>query len=136
MKWNKETRKGDEISVQCYDTTTSTWTFKSPLPTSIRNTAGAQAVTIGGQLYLVGGAGPVCARYDPKSDNWTVLASPQFPHFFGAAVVLNDKILLSGGKEDDKGQDSIEEYDPDTNIWRVLPMKLPIGLYKHCMILG
>lgn len=44
-------------------------------------------------------------------------------------VVLDDKILLIGGyKDDENGDDSIEEYDPKEDVWTTLgalvrPMK-------------
>jgi hypothetical protein len=136
--WNAKDRIGDEISVQCYNTTTRTWSFKSPLPDSITGTVGTTIVALSGRLYLVGGSGPVCARYDPEGDTWTVLSPPQHTHWYGAAMLLDGKIVLSGGKIEEKNQyqNIIEEYDPASDTWRVLSVKLPKPLYHHCMIQG
>ena len=58
--------------------------------------------------------------------------------FAQCAVVVNGKIILSGGTTFDYKvfQDIIEEYDPSTNSWRQLSVKLPQPLYDHCMILA
>ena len=89
-------------------------------------------MTLAGLLYVVGGDDRICVQYDPTMDAWTVLAQSLQQHFHGAALVMNDKIIICGGKS--VGTDSIEEYDPSTNTWRLLPVKLPEPLYHHGII--
>ena len=135
---NEEERRGSEISLQCFDATTATWSFKAPLPNNLTEMRGAKAVTLEGLLYVIGGYGNVCLRYKPDEDTWTVLAPPLQTHGYGAALALNKRIILCGGmnRPNDKWEssDSIEEYDPSTNTWKLLPVKLPKPLYLHAII--
>ena len=69
-------------------------------------------------------------------DAWTVLTQSLYPHRGGAALVMNDRIIICGGWIDDVATDGIEEYDPSTNSWRLLPVKLPVPLYGHSITLA
>ena len=131
-------RRGYEVSLQCLNTANAnpSWEFKTPLPDSITDTIGTRAVTCAGQLYLLGGSARLCVRYDPTADAWTALAQSLKPHRGGAALVMNDKIIICGGYKDDVITDSIEEYDPSTNTWKLLPVKLPEPLSVHGIILA
>ena len=134
--WRKHERRGSEISLQCLKTTTASpsWEFKSPLPDSVTNTDFTQAVTFEGQLYLLGRHDRLCLWYDPTADAWAVLAQSLQPHRGGAALVMNNKIIICGGWDDEVGTDTIEEYDPSTNTWTLLPVKLPVPLFLHGII--
>ena len=133
---SKNERRGSEISLQCLQTATASpsWEFKTPLPDSVTKTSGTRAVTVAGQLYLLGGDDRLCLRYDPTADGWTILAQSPQPYRGGAALVTNNKIIICGGRKDNVGTDSIEEYDPSTNTWTLLPVKLPVPLYLHGII--
>ena len=130
----KHERRGSEVSLQCFNTATSCWSFKTPLPDSVSDTTGTKAVTLAGLLYLVGGSDRICVRYNPTIDAWTVMARSLQQHWGGAALVMNDKIIICGGEKDRAGTDGIEEYDPSTNTWRLLSVKLPESLFKHGVI--
>ena len=134
---NEVEQRGSEISLQCFDTITQRWSFKAPLPDSVKSTSDAysQAVTLGGSLYVTGTEEKICLKYDTDQDKWTVLAQSLEVHCLGALVMLNNKILLCGGVDKDgAATDIIEEYDPSTNTWRLLPVKLPKPLFQHTII--
>ena len=133
---NKNERRGSEISLQCYNTETSIWNFKAPLPDGVTSTWGAYAVTIKDLLYVVGGDGMICTSYNPALDTWTILSPTLEPHCDGAALVRNGKIVICGGGKDYSGSDDIEEFDPTTNTWRLLPVKLPAKLNEHGIIMA
>ena len=121
--------QGSDISLQCFDTCTSTWSFKASLPQSVSDTKGSKAETIGHYMYLVGGVERLCLRYDTHSDTWTTLTQSLEPHCYGAAMLLKGKIILCGGKDVLHARhpqtDHIESYDPDTDTWTLLPVRLP-----------
>ena len=133
---NKDERRGSEISLQCYNTETSIWCFKAPLPDGVTNTNGARTVTIKDLLYVAGGEGKICTSYNPTLDTWTILSPTLKPHWGGAALVRNNKFVICGGREDNLGSDSIEEFDPATNTWHLLPVKLPAKLREHGIIIA
>ena len=129
--------EGEDRHVQCFDTSTSTWSFKASLPQEIGDKCdGATAVSIGHQLYVVGGRrNGVCLRYDTREDVWAILKPSLEYHLCGAAVALNGKIFLCGGLNDlHEESDRIENYDPDTDTWTLLPVRLPKPLYCPCII--
>ena len=132
--FNKDERRGSEISLQCYNTETSVWSFKAPLPDSVKKTAGARSATIKDLLYVAGGVGKICTSYNPTLNTWTILSPTLEPHMSGAVLVRNNKIVICGGAKDNLGSDDIEEFDPATNTWSLLPGKLPAKLHEHGII--
>ena len=122
--------------LQVYDPTTNTWTTKTSMPTA---RAGAGAVAINGQLYVVGGttdntsAGYTGALevYDPVTDTWSSKAPMPTPRQVFAADAVNGQLFAIGG---DPGggvaQTAANEvYDPSTNTWAtVAPM--PTARYE------
>ena len=123
------------ITLQCFDSTTSSWSFKARIPEAVKMTFGAVTVTVDHCLFVLGGARKMCLRYDTIEDAWTILTSPLKRHFFGAAVYLKGRIILSGGVNEDKVKsDVIESYDPATNTWTILPVQLPKPLRGFSII--
>jgi N-acetylneuraminic acid mutarotase len=105
----------DELFV--YDPATNKWTEKSPMPTQ-----GFRGITgvIDRKLYVftncdqencVDFVSRALYRYDPATDAWTVLATPQFLHDWGYGGVIGGKLYLTGGSN------QLEVYDPATNTW-------------------
>ena len=122
-----------DLTVQCFNMLTQSWSFVASLAESI-DTRGANTVTLEDMLYLVGGNGKLCLKYDPQVNTWTMLTGhPLEPHY-GPAVALGHKIYISGGFKNLKMTDSFEMYDPSTDTWEVLPVKLPVPLCRHAMI--
>ena len=131
---NNNLQQGSNTSLKCYDTTSSTWSFKASLPQAI-HTVGAKAVTIDQYLYVIGCGEPMCLRYDTQDNSWTTLTPPFYNHNCGVAVVVKGTIFLCGGwSEHDDDSDVIESYDPQTDSWTVLPERLPRCLQKHYVI--
>lgn len=105
-----------------FDTTTKTWRERGKLP--FTNSAfelshyGSVAV-LEKKIYLIGGRERVgCFRYDPTTDQWRSLTSPQYTYYAHSAVVWNGKLLL-GGRSTDSFRDlrMFEEYDPISDTW-------------------
>lgn len=97
--------------VQLYDIPSDTWITATPAPVDINH---ANAGVVDGQIYLLGGlvftpsgqsdqgswvATPGSWRYDPSTDEWTVLAALPEELARGAAVVgvYGSRIYLAGG---------------------------------------
>ena len=127
--FNECFRHGSDISLQQFDTRTSTWSFKASLPESVSQICGARTATIAHYLYVVGGAPGLCLRYDTHTDSWTTLTPPLERHYLGAALSLKGKIILCGGGMPEMSKlsetDYIESYDPDSDTWTLLPLRLP-----------
>lgn len=115
-----------------FDTTTNTWTEKSPPPLELHH---FQAVVLGDAVYLMGamtGGWPEETPLDsvliyyPDRDAYVYSHPiPEDRRRGGAgAVVYNDKIYLVGGIVNghmNGYQPWFDEYDPQTGEWRVLP---------------
>jgi N-acetylneuraminic acid mutarotase len=112
--------------------TAAGWTTKAPLPLAGDHMSGA---VIGGKIYSIGGehghAGSLpddapyvqhnyLFVYDPAADQWTRLADLPVgrSHAEGTTLVINDKIVLLGGKLGPQDvSNRIDVYDPATNQW-------------------
>ena len=133
--WYKNKAQGKGITLQCFSTITSSWSWKSSLPNGTIGTHGASTVTIGHQLYVIGGSGSICLSYDSTNDTWTSLTPPSLRHHHGAGMFFKNRIILCGGQNyDGKESDIIESYDVATDKWKVLPITLPKPLWTHCII--
>ena len=120
------------LSMQCFDTNSSTWSSKASLPHDVERTHGARTATVDKYLYVIGGGARLCLCYDTQNDVWSTLAHTIQVHSFGAAVVIKGTIFLCGGFSDNQKElDTIERYDPSTDVWTVLSMRLPRPLMNH-----
>ena len=108
------------------------WAAKAPLPLAGDHMSGA---VIGGRIYSIGGEhghanslpdnAPYVQHnylftYDPAADQWTRLADLPVgrSHAEGTTLVINDKIVLMGGKLGPQdASNRIDVYDPATNQW-------------------
>ena len=127
--------QGKNITLQCFNTITSSWSWKRSLPDSVTDTEGASTVTVAHQLYVIGGYGDICLSYDSTDDTWTSLTPSTHRHVYGAGLHFKNRIILCGGRcNDSKESVMIESYDVATDTWEVLPVKLPKGLWTHCII--
>jgi N-acetylneuraminic acid mutarotase len=116
-----------------YDPKTDTWTKKADMPTS-RFLAAAGVVN--GKIYVIGGGEewndqwdwPVFSaveEYDPAMDTWTKKTDMPTARDGLSASVLDGKIYAIGGVPDPVGPKKregytsvVEEYDPETDMWR------------------
>jgi N-acetylneuraminic acid mutarotase len=111
-----------------------TWVMKAPLPAALNEVSVA---AVDGKLHVMGGSvlgftNLYHVEYDPAADKWTPRAPiPRGLDHMGAAV-MNGKIytvggFIGGGVHRD-GQNSVHEYDPKSNTWRILaPLKAGRG---------
>lgn len=75
-------------------------------------------------------------RYDPKSNQWTVIASFSRPKEALGAALINENIYIIGGF-DDKILNEMEKYNTETDKWRkviALPNFSSFNLC-HCSVL-
>ena len=122
------------LSAMAHAQSQGSWAMKAPVPARLNEVAVA---AVGGKIYVMGGSvlgftGPYHLEYDPANDTWRARAPlPRSLDHMGA-VVLNGKIytvggFVGGGTHKD-GQNSVFEYDPSLDTWRILaPMKAGRG---------
>ena len=101
-----------------------TWQPRSPIP---EDCAGASAVFLNEKIFVVGGYKRICYAYDPRTDGWMQLQSPQSEHHYGTAFVLNERIVLCGGSN----TTDIEEYDVERDRWMTWELKMPTSEYMR-----
>jgi len=84
-----------------------------------------------------GGNTPECEIYSMKTGIWTDIAPVNISRRCASGTHFNGKIYVFGGFHEQE-EDSIEAYSIDSNVWELLPSKLPIRLWKHssCLIGG
>ena len=57
--------------------------------------------------------------YDPFKDKWSVDLPPlNTPRYNAAAIVLNNRIFIIGGRDKNGILASVEMYNPQNNQWR------------------
>ncbi len=100
------------------------WTQIADPPTYISDasavTDGTYAYILNGYAYPPGGVTRKLYRYDPASDSYTALASPQFATADQAAVYLNGKIYRIGGAptaQHNVFTNTVEVYNVGANTW-------------------
>eukprot|EP00826_Nyctotherus_ovalis_P006038 TRINITY_DN11388_c0_g1_i1.p1 TRINITY_DN11388_c0_g1~~TRINITY_DN11388_c0_g1_i1.p1 ORF type:complete len:235 (-),score=60.00 TRINITY_DN11388_c0_g1_i1:114-818(-) len=70
-----------------------------------------------------------CEYFSMKDGKWTMIASLITQRCAFAATSLNgNKIAVCGGYDGKRRLDSIEIYEPTSNSWKALGMKLPLPL--------
>ena len=92
------------------------WTEIADLPEPVG--AGAAAV-IGDIIYVVGGVarGTGLFAYDPVADSWESLAEMTQPREHVAAVSLDGKLWVLGGRWGEEMLNTVEVFDPVTGTW-------------------
>jgi N-acetylneuraminic acid mutarotase len=104
---------------EVYDTVTSTWETKTPMPVIGME---IQAHVINGKIYVMGVA--FTYVYDPENDSWTSktrmpASPPPSSGSYPVSVVVDDKIVVTG--EFSTGLSSSEQkiliYDTETDSW-------------------
>lgn len=102
------------------------WVAKQSMQLARRDFATA---TLDGSIYVIGGgdvmAGVIPAPptttvevYDPETDSWTFTTPMLRAVTKHAAVALDGKIYVIGGKDEFlPTSDAVQEYDPATQLW-------------------
>ncbi len=115
-----ETRSGISDVVERYDPQSNTWARLTSKPTAV---ADAQAITIGGKIYVAGGrreSGEISNQlesYDPDSDQWEALAPLPQPLSQYAAATVDGKFYLFGGWDGTAYRSDVWKFQPDLNTW-------------------
>lgn len=125
---NKRYRNGSDISLQCYNVNNSQWSFKSSLPAKIKDTMGVSAVTVGSKMFIGGGNARLCLSYCSDGDVWSILKKTIRQHIYGSAAYVKDRIVVCGGDNAGKQEDTIEIYDISKARWKRCEFKLPMPL--------
>ena len=121
------------FSFQVLNTATQRWSQNPNLPSEITTTRGASALAVDDMLYLVGCEGKICTQYNTKTENWIVLKPTSLVHIYGGCIFWKGKILLLGGatsKDPTILSKDIEEYDIQTDSWKICDFKLPSNVEK------
>jgi N-acetylneuraminic acid mutarotase len=120
---------------------TNTWREIAAMPTK---RGGGFAAELGGKIYVIGGAGyhpgqkediSISATvphrsvatnevYDPATNTWETRMPMNVPRNHHAGAAVNGKIYAIGGRVGwsfvgSSAVDTVEEYDPATDRWRV-----------------
>ncbi len=118
---------GGERTFEAYDPTLDAWL---PLPAMPVARHHLSAATVGGRVYLFGGADPsgfqattTAYVYDPVSAAFTQLPDMPEPRVGAASVALNGKLYVVGGAG---SSSALLEFDPARSAWTPLaPMTQP-----------
>eukprot|EP01023_Acetabularia_acetabulum_P031837 TRINITY_DN297_c0_g1_i1.p1 TRINITY_DN297_c0_g1~~TRINITY_DN297_c0_g1_i1.p1 ORF type:complete len:315 (-),score=42.47 TRINITY_DN297_c0_g1_i1:276-1220(-) len=122
---------GGAGDVQVYDPFEDIWTEAPSIPIS---TGSASAAVIDDFIYYCGGIqGSItidsCVRLNLQSLSWETIQS--MPEGINHAASCTDGSILyvfggrKGGNFVGKGYDYVQLYDPATNTWQLLTVKLP-----------
>jgi len=132
-----------------YDPAADSWKSLAPMPTA---RMAAVAAAAGGKIYVIGGAsvhpgaklvslGPkvphrsltVNEAYDPATNTWETRSTMPTPRNHAAVGVVRGKIYVIGGRLASatvlagSNADVVEYYDPVTNSWGAIGMRMPIA---------
>nr|XP_006812423.1 PREDICTED: kelch-like protein 24-like [Saccoglossus kowalevskii] len=105
--------------VQCYDPKTDNWTLVAPMPHCL---ACISVEVLRGCIYVVGCVSKIVHCYNPETDSWRQVECMNSQRASCAATVCNGKLYVTGGESQPNSPvDTMECYDPVTNVWTVLP---------------
>lgn len=113
-------------SVEVYDPITNTWTIKSNNMPYV--CWGMHAAAVNDKIYIIGGTNtytgsPVVLNtveeYDPATDSYTAKASLPISICLYGISVVNNKIYVIGGYQNDTigSLNTVYVYDPATDSW-------------------
>jgi N-acetylneuraminic acid mutarotase len=123
--------------IQEYDIETDKWSTKCTMPEPRFDHI---SEVIDGKIYIAGGLtvdengshpGLTSARvYDPVNDQWDTIADLHHERVFGRSCVFNNKIYVFGGASaggpSSVAHQSIEIYDPETDVWTISEDEIPV----------
>ncbi len=112
-----------------FDTEQLQWTELPPLPIARAN---ATAVTIDGNLYVIGGynsdrggARSDNHRYNVAAQQWSTATAALFPASGAGSAVVDGEILLFGGFDNQTESTAVQRYSPSSDSWTLgTPMPL------------
>ena len=108
----------DSKKCEAYNGRLGSWTKVANSPCNIKDAA---AVTLFGQIYVLGGNNPsedTVLCYKPASNSWSQVASMNTERGCLCAVAHDGFVFAFGGKDRNKHiLNSAEKYDPDLDSW-------------------
>lgn len=133
--------------VQIYNPATKTWTNGANPPKELHH---FQAVALDGLIYVAGAhtggypnetAVPNIYIYDPVKNTWTLGPTIPTARRRGSAgvVIYNNKIYMVGGIINGHNSGHVkwmDEYDPATNTWAILPDAPRARDHFHAVVVG
>ena len=96
------------------------------------------------KLYYIGGLDSLgttlqpCEKYEPISNQWSVIQPPSFPRKYPLTVASEDRIYLLPGEDPSSVFRGLEIYDPEKNSWSfgtALPDNYNIGSTYGAVVL-
>nr|XP_039250406.1 kelch-like protein 12 [Styela clava] len=106
------------INTMKFNPSDSTWTTLPSMPTA-RN--GAAAVKLDWKIYVMGGYNSgylnIVEFFDTVTETWTTVACLNNSRYYFKTCVVERKIFAVGGNN---SNNTIEEYDPAVNSWKVV----------------
>ena len=133
--WNtasNEQELDDVPPMEMYDVSSDLWSHCADLPQEITNTSGCVAVATSKHMFLLGGGANLALRYSVSDKQWTRLSRPSSLHSYGAAAVLEDRIVLCGGLKDPTTlSDVVEYYESLRDEWKMSDVTLPSPVWQH-----
>lgn len=86
-----------------------------PLSIASGNFSHARAISISRFVYLIGRGAMI--RFDVWTGSVTICGEPVFPRKKFAVAAVDGRIYVAGGSS---RTSAVEEYDPETDSWRVI----------------
>ncbi len=114
---------GPSANVWTFNTVDRTWAPGAAKPTAVTD---AQAVLIGGRIYVPGGLGidgrpvDVLEIYNPRTDTWDQGSDLPAARSGHALVALDGRLILFGGWDGSAYRAEVYEYTPEDDSWRAL----------------
>ncbi|WP_300628898.1 kelch repeat-containing protein [Pseudomonas sp.] len=124
--------------VELYDPLSGEWAARAPLPVA-RNTCGTALLSPGLVLVAAGSNANYALRdaqlYDVSADSWRAAGQLHTPRFSHTTTLLDSgEVLVVGGNNlgpsGSQVQDSVELYDPLSNVWKRKGW-LPVDTMDH-----
>ena len=126
----------EESSVECLNDVDKKWKEIEPMKTSRSDFA---AVNCGGYIYAIGGSGQTITqksveKYSPNSNKWIDVAAMNFDRRGHSACLVQNKILVVGGKNADyEFVHEVECFDATSDTWSIVG-ETDVDLYYHVLV--
>jgi N-acetylneuraminic acid mutarotase len=124
--------------VEAYDTSTGSWTAKTPLPIPLGSSSGS---AFNNKIYVFGGSingayGTIVDsvyEYTPYLDTWSKKSNLPKPLSGTIAQTVNGKIYVIGGTTEgfNLAYNSVYEYDPVLDTWDTTKTPMPTARHNH-----
>nr|XP_039252170.1 kelch-like protein 5 isoform X1 [Styela clava] len=112
-------------SVEYFDPHTNKWTNCAPM---LKRRGGVGVGVCGGCMYAIGGHDAPASsqmsrlqetveRYDPSTDQWTIVAPMSVPRDAVGICVLGGRLYACGGYDGQSYLVTCESYSPEKNEW-------------------